>query len=243
MGITPVNDPGFPVEENFEIVLLNQTARRLSAATPLREVLDEVVQFVTSVTNCDSCLIYVMEKDELVLRASKSSDPEVVDRLSIKIGQGIAGWVAEHLEPVALTEKAYSDDRFKPFNELPEDRFEALLSVPVVSGGRLVGVINIQNRAPHQYSDREIRLVATIGFLIGAEVERVRLEGENSLLLDRLATRTFVDRAKGILQRNLRISEEDAYRMMRRQSQDKRKCMKEIAEAIMQGDDPMRLIR
>jgi uroporphyrinogen-III synthase len=129
------------------------------------------------------------------------------------------------------------------FHELPEDRFEALLSVPVVSGGRLVGVITIQNRAPHLYGDREIQLIATVGFLIGAEVERVRLESENVVLLDRLATRTYVDRAKGILQRNLHISEDEAYRMMRRQSQNKRKSMKQIAETIMNDNDPIRMFR
>ena len=101
----------------------------------------------------------------------------------------------------------------------------------------MVGVINVQNRARHQFSDREINLIATIGFLVGAAIERVRLESENSVLLDRLATRTYVDRAKGILQRELKVDEEEAYRMMQRESQDRCKSMKEIAEAVMLSDD------
>lgn len=243
MEVTPANNSRHIRDEIPDVVLLNKTASRLSAATPVREVLDEVVRYVTCVTKCDSCVIYVLEKDQLVLCASKNPHSDNLDRLGMKAGQGITGWVAENLEPVAIAERAYLDDRFKIFNELPEDRFEAFLSVPMVSGGHLVGVINIQNRARHHYSDREICLVATVGFLIGAEVEKVRLEGENALLLDRLATRTYVDRAKGILQRNLQITEDEAYRMMRRQSQNKRKSMKEIAETIMLGDDPMRLFK
>jgi uroporphyrinogen-III synthase len=188
-------------------------------------------------------MIYVLENDELILQASKNPHSEALGSLKMKGGQGITGWVAEHLEPVAIAERAYSDNRFKIFNELPEDRFEAFLSVPVVSGGRLVGVINVQNRVRHQYSEPEIRSIATIGFLIGAKIETARLESENSVLLGRLATRTFIERAKRILQRNLHISEDDAYRMIRRQSQNKRKSMKEIAEAIMQNDDPMRVIQ
>jgi uroporphyrinogen-III synthase len=147
------------------------------------------------------------------------------------------------LKPIALTECAYSDARFKLFNELPEDRFEAFLSVPVVSGGRVVGVINVQNRSRYQFSDREINLVATIGFLVGAEIERVRLESENSVLLERLATRTYIDRAKGILQRELRVDEDEAYRMLQRESQDRCKSMKEIAEAVMLSDDLRRRFR
>ncbi|HET6145160.1 MAG TPA: GAF and ANTAR domain-containing protein [Candidatus Acidoferrales bacterium] len=243
MDTLPFNNPGRIGEKDLDILLLSKTANRLSMATPLHDVLHEVVRFVTEVTNCDSCLIYVLDKDELVLRASKNFHAEVVDHLKLKVGQGIAGWVAQHLEPVVISEQAYLDSRFQLFHELPEDRFEALLSVPIVSGGRLVGVITVQNRSPHRYGDREIQLIATIGFLIGAEVERVRLESENLLLLDRLATRTYVDRAKGILQRNLHITEDEAYRMMRRQSQNKRKSMKEIAETIMKDDDPMRMFR
>ena len=241
--LTPTNNSTYRPEEGVDIALLNRTAAQLSVSTPLHEVLDEVMTFVTTVVKCDSCMVYVLEGEELVLRASKNPHTEVVDRLKMKVGQGITGWVAQHLEPVALGECAYSDARFKLFNELPEDRFEAFLSVPVVSGGRVVGVINVQNRERHQFGDREIKLIATVGFLVGAEIERVRLQSENSLLLDRLATRTYIDRAKGILQRELRVSEDDAYRMMQRESQDRCKSMKVIAEAVMLSDDLRRRFR
>ena len=154
----------------------------------------------------------------------------------MKIGQGLTGWVAKHRKPAAICTGAYRDSRFQFFNELPEDRFEAFLSVPVLTGGRLVGVINTQNRAEHQYSEREISLIATIGFLAGAEIERARLETENLLLLGKLETRTVVERAKGILQRDLKISEDAAYRVIQRESQERRKPMKEIAEAVILSD-------
>ena len=241
--LTHTDEASHRTDEGMDVSFLNQTAAQLSTATPLHDVLDVVVEFVMTVVKCDSCMVYVLEGEELVLRASKNPHSEVVDRLKMKMGQGITGWVAQHLEPVALGECAYSDARFKLFNELPEDRFEAFLSVPVVSGGRVVGVINVQNRARHQFKEREIKLIATIGFLIGAEVERVRLERENSVLLDRLATRTYLDRAKGILQRELKVNEDEAYRMMQRESQDRCKSMKEIAEAVMLSDDLRRRFR
>ena len=205
----------------------------MSEAAPLEEVLAEVVEFVASVVKCDSCFIYVLEGEELVLRASKNPHPEAVDRLKLRLGQGITGWVAEHKAPVLIPNDASSDPRFKLFNELPEDRFEAFLSVPLVSRGRLVGVINVQNRDPHRYSEREIGLVSTIGFLVGAETEMARLEGQNSELSERLEARTLVERAKGILQSDLGITEREAYQKLQRQSQQMRKSMKEIAEAIV----------
>ena len=220
-------------EVTFDIALLNKMASRLSAADALHQVLNEVVEFVAAVVECDSCFVYLSEGDEMVLRASKNPHPEAVDRLKMKVGQGITGWVAEHRSPVAVGVNAFADPRFKVFNELPEDRFEAFLSVPLSSGGRLVGVINVQNRAPHHYTRREIGLVTTVGFLVGAEVERVRLEGENLALSERLETRKLVERAKGILQRELKIEETESYRILQRESQQRRKSMKDIAESII----------
>lgn len=227
----------------FDINVLNRMASRLSAADPLHQVLAEVVEFVAAVVECDSCLAYVMEGDELVLRASKNPHPDIVDRLKLRVGQGITGWVAEHRKPVVVAENASRDFRFKLFNELPEDRYQAFLSVPLVTGGRLVGVINLQNRAPRQYTQREIGLVTAIGFLVGAEVERARLETENTQLSERLETRKLIERAKGILQRDLKIAETDAYRIMQRESQERRKSMKDISESIILNDDLKRGLR
>jgi uroporphyrinogen-III synthase len=215
------------------VALLRRVAGRMSGALPLEAVLRELTDFATSVVKCDSCFIYVLEDKELVLRASKNDHPRLVGHLRIKIGQGITGWVAPHREPVFVSRNAAADPRFKLFAELPEDRFEAFLSVPLVSQGRLVGVINLQNREACVYSDREIGLISTLGFLVGAEIGRARLESENSELTTRLEVRKVVERAKGILQQDMRLSEEAAYQMLRRESQQRRKSMKDVAEAII----------
>jgi uroporphyrinogen-III synthase len=82
--------------------------------------------------------------------------------------------------------------------------------------------------------------MTTIGFLVGAEIEMARLESENSQLAGRLEARKLVERAKGILQRDLNISEEQAYVMLQRESQQRRRSMKEIADAIILSDSMTR---
>jgi signal transduction protein with GAF and PtsI domain len=225
------------VTDKSDIDFLHEISSRIAAADPLHEVLGRVVEFVSIIVRCDSCFIYVVDGDELVLSASKNPHPDVVDRLKIRVGQGITGWVAEHRQPVAVGEHASKDPRFQAFHELPEDRYEAFLSVPVISRDKVVGVINVQHRQPHSHSDRETRLISMIGFLVGAEIEMARLEGENSQLSERLEVRKIVDRAKGILQRDLSISEEEAYLTIQKQSRQRRKSKKEIAEAIVLADD------
>jgi K+-sensing histidine kinase KdpD len=203
----------------------------------LEQVLAEVVDFTTSVLKCDSCFVYVLEKDDLVLRASKNPHPEAVNRLTLKMGQGITGWVAEHGRVVAVNQNASLDSRFQAFNDLPEDRFQAFLSVPLLSRGRLVGVVNLQHRDPHRYTDRQVRLLSAVGLLVGAEIELARLESENSQLSARLETRKIIERAKGIIQRDLKLSEEEAYLALQRQSRNRGKSMKEIAESILLNEE------
>jgi uroporphyrinogen-III synthase len=219
------------------IDFLHEISSRIAASDPLHTVLDRIVEFVTTVIPCDSCFIYVLEEDKLVLRASRNPHSDLVDRLDLKIGQGITGWVAEHREPVAIASKASDDPRFIPFKNVPEDTFEAILSTPILCASRVVGVINLQHRLSYRHSEQELQLLSTVGFLVGAEIERARLETENIALSDRLETRKAVDRAKGVLQRELSLDEADAYRLMQRESRQRRKSMREIAEAILLSDD------
>jgi len=223
--------------KNVELDMLHEIGNRIAAANPLPEVLGRVVEVISAVVETDSCFVYVLKEDELVLRASKNPHTEVVDRLKLHLGQGIIGWVAEHKTPVVVAKNAFQDERFRSFNELPEDLYQAFLSVPVLSRDKLVGVINLQHRQPHDYSQREIHLISTIGFLVGAEIEMARLEGENSELSEQLETRKIIERAKGILQRDMQLSEQEAYVTLQRQSRQRRKSMKEIAEAIVLSDD------
>src|ERR1700676_873965 len=194
--------------DDSPVDLLHEIGGRLTTAGGVHVVVVRVVESASALVKCDSCLIYVLEGDELVLRASKDAHPDVVDRLKLRVGQGITGWVAQHNEPVAIAEKAAQDPRFQFFHELPEDSYEAFLSVPLMCRGRLVGAINLQHRRPHIYKQREIRLISAIGFLVGAEIELARMEEVNSNLTDQLQTRKVVERAKGILQRELGLSEE-----------------------------------
>jgi uroporphyrinogen-III synthase len=179
----------------------------------------------------------VLEDEKLILRASRNPHADVVDTLDVKLGEGITGWVAQHRQPVAIASKASEDPRFIPFKNLPEDTFEAILCTPILCATRVVGVINLQHRLSYRHTEVQIRLLAMIGYLVGAEIERARLDSENARLADRLETRKAVDRAKGILQRDLNLSENDAYLMMQRESRQRRKSMREIADAILLSDD------
>jgi uroporphyrinogen-III synthase len=216
---------------------LHAVSTRIAAADPLHEVLDEIVEFVSELVNCDSCFVYVTEGDNLILRASKNAHPDVLDVLKIRIGRGITGWVAQRSEAVILREGAFKDSRFQLIPELQEDTYEAFLSIPLLSRGRVVGVLNVQHRQPHDLSPRETKIIFTIGHLVGAAIEMARLEEAVTQLSDKLESRKLVERAKGVLQRDRRIGEEEAYAMIQRQARQRRKSMREISQAILLSDE------
>jgi uroporphyrinogen-III synthase len=219
------------------IQLVHDIGRRMAASDPLHAVLNQIVSFIETLLSCDSCFIYVLEESQLVLRASKNPHPDVIDQLGLKIGQGITGWVAEHREPVSIDAGALRDPRFQFFKNLPEDSFEAFLSVPILARGGLVGVINVQHRQPHHYTPWEVQTISTVGFLVGGEIEMARLESERNALSGQLESRKLIERAKGLLQRDHNVNEEEAYRMMQKESRQRRKSMREIAEAVILIDE------
>lgn len=233
--------PGEPVEPMQAVDFLHEIGGRLAAAEPFQGVLDRVVEFLLDEIGPDSVFIYVLEDDELVLNASKNPHPEAIHRLKMRLGQGITGWVAEHRKPVAIARNAMQDPRFLAFTELPEDQFDAFLSVPLVSRGSLVGVINLQHRLPHMHTRREIALVTTIGYLVGSEIEMARMDEKVTELSLQLETRKLVERAKGLLQKDMGLTEEQAYLTLQRQARQRRLTMKQVAEAIVLSDDVKRL--
>jgi uroporphyrinogen-III synthase len=228
-------ESGKPTISGVEFLL--EIGSRMAASDPLHTVLNRIVDFACSLIQCDSCFVYVLEGDQLVLRASKNPHSDLVDHLGIWLGQGITGWVGWHREPVAIPEKALKDPRFQRFKNLPEDTFEAFLSVPILCRSKLVGVINLQHRKPYYYTEQEVHLLTATGHLVGAELERARLESENLELSDRLESRKQIEKAKGVLQRDFGLDEETAYKALQRESRQRRRSMREIAEAILLNDD------
>jgi signal transduction protein with GAF and PtsI domain len=228
------------------IALLHRISSIVSSELSLDEMLGEIVGLTVQVTDCDACLVYLIERetDEVVLRASQVPHAADLGNLRMKVGEGITGWVAEHKSVVALPSKAASDVRFKRFQALVEDTYEAFLSVPLVSGGEIIGVINVHHRQPHDHTTDEISLLTFVGEQMGGAISKSVLAEANARLLEetlemkrQLETRKVVERAKGILQQRYSLSEEEAYLRLRNESRRLRRPMKELAEAIILAED------
>lgn len=179
------------------VALLHRISSIVSSDQDVESILQEMISLVMNVTHCDACLVYLADyaTNEIVLRASQLPHDAEIGHVSLKMGEGITGWVAAHKSVVALSSNAAADSRFKAFSSLPEDSYEAFLSVPLVEGGELIGVINVQHREPHKHGSDEVALVTFIGEQMGGLIARARLAERSQSAVRRMETLAAVAQA------------------------------------------------
>lgn len=161
-----------------QLRLFQKISRFMVRDLSLREVLRGIVDLVVEFTQCDSCLIYLLDGSELVLCASNNPHPTEIGKIRLRLSEGLTGWVARERRLLSISKECYRDPRFKSFEALPEDTFEAFLSVPVIARDRVVGVINVKHRQPHQHTGSEMELFTTVGEQVGCILVLARLAAE-----------------------------------------------------------------
>ncbi len=160
-----------------EVDVLHRITESISGTLDLEAVLAHIVEVVVEVTRADACLLYLLSdsREELILRASKNPHPKLIGRITIGMGEGITGWVARERTRVVIPSNASDDPRFKFFHNLPEDRYQAFVSVPIMAKKEVIGVINVQHKRPKRYQNDELTLLSTIANQVGGAIENARL--------------------------------------------------------------------
>lgn len=179
-------------EKTREVDVLHRISESISNTLDLEAVLKHIVEVVVEATNAEACLLYLVSdsREELILRASKNPHPKLIGRITIGLGEGITGWVARERTRVVIPSNASDDPRFKFFHNLPEDRYQAFVSVPIMAKKEVVGVINVQHKRPRRYRSDELALLCTIANQVGGAIENARLYEEmkrKALQLDTLS--------------------------------------------------------
>lgn len=161
-----------------ENALLNEVISTVGSTLRLDEVLRHIVDTVVRATSCQIAFIYMYdkEKERLVLTGASEQHQHLVDKISMALGEGIAGWVAQHRAPVFLKDGALADPRFYYFPELEEEKFQSIMTVPIIAKDRhLIGVITLQAIAPHEFTEEHQRFISTTVALVAGAIENAQL--------------------------------------------------------------------
>jgi phosphotransferase system enzyme I (PtsP) len=128
--------------------------------------LDRVVELIANTMVADVCSIYLKTEDEsLLLMATRGLLPEAVGRTRMKENEGLVGLVSATARPLRLTD-AFSHPRFSYRPETGEDPFHSFLGVPILRGGRVLGVLVVQNRTERAYDDEEAEALQTVAMVL-----------------------------------------------------------------------------
>jgi len=161
-------------QKTAQLSALREISRAIQAAWDLETTLDLITRKTTEVMGMDSCSIYLLEGENLVLKATTGLAPEAIGKAKLKLGEGITGWAAREGKPVGVQD-AVNDPRFKYLPETRELNFKSLLAVPLVSQGRVIGAMNVQTTEFHDYSEEEVELLSLIGDLAAGALEKAML--------------------------------------------------------------------
>ena len=142
------------------------------------EILPLIAEIATQVTGTESAQVYLFNdaRDRLILRAATEADAlgDRLGKIHLQVGEGITGWVAREKQHVAISAEAWNDDRFQFVPELNEERYQSMLSVPLMWRGDVIGVINVRTMAPHDYTMTQVQLLSSIASQLAGAVTASR---------------------------------------------------------------------
>jgi GAF domain-containing protein len=155
---------------------LHQIIETISSGPDLSTILRGIVNLVTEATGCHACFIYFIEQDRFVLRAASSMYAHLEGSVQFGRDEGLAGWVARTRRSAFIRERALQDPRVLYIAELEEERFQSLVSVPILArSSEVAGVISVHASAPHEFRHADREFLESTASLVAGAIENARL--------------------------------------------------------------------
>ncbi|MGH1480529.1 MAG: phosphoenolpyruvate--protein phosphotransferase [Geminicoccales bacterium] len=145
--------------------LLRRLIEVMGADIVPQQRLNRMVSLIASDIVAEVCSAYVMRGGGyLELFATEGLRSEAVHNTKLRVGEGLVGLIAAQGAVFNLSEaQKHPDFAYRP--ETGEESFHSFLGVPIVHGGRVAGVLVVQNQTPRHYSEEEVealQIIATV---------------------------------------------------------------------------------
>ncbi|HEY5362513.1 MAG TPA: GAF domain-containing sensor histidine kinase [Streptosporangiaceae bacterium] len=156
-----------------------------------------VTRLVTETTDTDVCFVHLLDESGGRLRLRGATPPfdSMVGKVELEAGEGIAGWVATHGEPVVIVDNKTADSRYRYIPALRGEDYTSMVSVPVVTPlGHLVGVLNVHTRTRREFAPSDVHMLRSVAGLVAGAIENARLHhrlAEREEALEQFAEQTM----------------------------------------------------
>ncbi|MFC5916109.1 GAF domain-containing protein [Streptomyces pulveraceus] len=157
------------------------TAGAVPSADPhRRELLQSVVDVARAIFGAAASSVFLLdeEADELVFQAVSGQGEEFLVGRRFPAGRGIAGWVATSGEPMVVDDLTTDSSFDRALAESTEFVPSALMAAPLISDGRVLGVLEVLDPSPRARTDiRELDLLAMFARQAAAALRVVAYAG------------------------------------------------------------------
>jgi phosphotransferase system enzyme I (PtsP) len=150
-------------------ILLRRLREVMAGSGAAQERMDQLVTVIAANMVAEVCSIYLLRNGQLELFATEGLNRSAVHQTTLRIGEGLVGQIAQAARPLALSE-ARSHPNFAARPETGEEDYHSLMGVPILRGGRVVGVLVLQNRTNRDYSNDEMEAMQTIAMVLAEMV-------------------------------------------------------------------------
>lgn len=217
-----------------QIEALSKISEAITSDLYLEDILRLIVVVTAEVMNSKVCSLWLIDEKEKVLkiRATQSMSQEYLKERSLKLGEGVVGYVAQKNKPAVIMD-VQKEPRYKEKELAKKEGLVSMLSVPMRVKDTVIGVINCYTSTPYRFSETDVNVLTTVANQSAIAIENTELMVKTRVIQEELETRKLVERAKDILMQDRGLSGEEAFRRIQKQSMNTRRSMREIAEAII----------
>ena len=160
-----------------ELSFLHEVTQLASSTRDWDEMLHIVIDRTTDAMRAEVSSLYLLERREGILRlvATNGLNRRGIGRVTLRLGEGITGWVANAHVPLAVRD-VRTEPRWKRVPTVDDERFTSMLSVPLVARDEIIGVMNVQTVEPRDFDRSEIDFLQTIANNVAGIIEKSRLQ-------------------------------------------------------------------
>src|SRR4030042_684883 len=216
-----------------QIQALSEISQAISSDRYLDDILKLIVTVTANVMDSKICSLWILDEKEkaLKIRATQAISEAYLKERSLKVGEGIVGYVAEQKKPLAILD-VLKEPRYKEKELAHKEGLISMLSVPMTVKDKVIGVINIYTSYPHEFTETERALLTTVANQAAICIENTELMVKTKVIQEELEARKLVEGHKGVLMRERKLDEAEAYRLLQKYSMDHRKSLRQVSEAI-----------
>ncbi len=220
---------------------LMDISRAITSDFYLEDILKLIVMVTAKVTGVEICSLWLVDESvtpkKIRLKATQTIEPEYVKDRSLKMNEGVVGYVLSHKRPL-IVENVLKEPRFKEKEMAKKLGLVSMLGVPLqIQDDKAIGVLNCFTAKMHKFSETEINMIKTVANQAAAAILNTELMVKTEVIKEELESRKLVERAKEIIMQRYNMEGNKAFRWIQKRSMDLRKTMREVAEAILLSEE------